>query len=473
MKQKVYEFLKQHGGSAPALAIASSLFHLRGGSLAAAEMLLQKALGDDPRFGHDGLGNWYLLPGADPRNDPHDFRLARFCVFAMRPDHRLWAQAEKIWLGRADIFEQAPGKIVTQVFWRPDSPAETAAKLQSLLQNLSGETILVASHPARIRRALQFWAERGRYPLPALWELNLIYLAQNILRLPKRPTLETILERLDIPIPADEAGLAEQLQAMASALAQLLQAIPEPVDAIEKLLRLGERPSKMVNFAEYAFSQEHIRSLPEQPGLYMMKNAEGEVVYIGQTNNLRRRLSEYFLYQSESTGKLARILPAVKTLEWQTVDTELDAVILEARLIRQYRPTVNVQQQIFPAATPQTSESCRILILLSRLSTDAVVYLLSPQGRFERVVCRSGRKPKKKLLRLLQSLCYTNEAGKTPGAEEKMACELAWRWFLEYRDKINWLDAADFGSAEECLQNLMHILDDFEHIREKQIVRGQ
>ncbi len=473
MKQKVVEFLKQRGGSAPALAIARALFHLRGGSVASAERLLQKALGDDPRFGRDGLGNWYLLPEKDNESERQDLRQAHFCIFAMRPNNRLWPQAEELWLGRADVRRQPPGDIVAQSFRRSDAPAEIAAKLGALLDSLTGDSIVVACQPGRVRRALQFWAERAHMDLPAFWEMHLLHFAQNVLRLPKKPTLESLFEQFHIPVPAEEAALSEHLQAMATLLVHVLETLPEPIEDMADLLRLAERPSKAVNFAEFAFSQEHIRDLPEQPGVYVIKNGAGEPVYVGKSGNLRRRLAEYFLYQSENADKLARILPEIQTLEWQTVDTELDALILEARLIRQYRPTANIQQQIFASATPQTEESCRILILLSQLSPNAIVYVLSPTGRFARVVCHQKRTPRKKLLRLIESLCYGEAAGKSPGAEEKQACELAWRWFREHRETINWLDAADFGSAEECLHILMYFLDDFERIREKQIVRGQ
>ncbi|MDQ7063174.1 MAG: nucleotide excision repair endonuclease [candidate division KSB1 bacterium] len=473
MKQKVIEFLKQHGGSAPALAIARSLFHLRGGSVASAERLLQKALGDDPRFGRDGLGNWYLLPETGDESERQDLRQAHFCICAMRPDNRLWPQAEELWLGRADVRKQTPGDIVTQSFRRSEAPAEIAAKLDALLGSLRGDSIVVACQPGRLRHALQFWSERAKANLPVFWELHFLHFAQNVLRLPKKPTLESLYEQFHVPVPAGEAALSEHLQAMATLLVHVLQTLPDSIEDMADLLRLAKRPSKAVNFTEFAFSKDHIRDLPEQPGVYVMKNAAGEPVYVGKSGNLRRRLAEYFLYQSENADKLARILSEIQTLEWQTVDTELDALILEARFIRQYRPTANIQQQIFASATPQTEESCRILILLSQLSPDAIVYVLSPSGRFERVVSHQKRKPRKKLLRLIESLCYGEAAGKSPGPEEKQACELAWRWFREHREAINWLDAADFGSAEECLQNLMYFLDDFERVREKQIVRGQ
>ncbi|MDQ7051829.1 MAG: hypothetical protein Q9P14_02615 [candidate division KSB1 bacterium] len=202
MKQKVIEFLKQHGGSAPALAIARSLFHLRGGSVASAERLLQKALGDDLRFGRDGLGNWYLLPETGDESERQDLRQAHFCICAMRPDNRLWPQAEELWLGRADVRKQTPGDIVTQSFRRSEAPAEIAAKLDALLGSLRGDSIVVACQPGRLRHALQFWSERAKANLPVFWELHFLHFAQNVLRLPKKPTLESLYEQFHVPVPA-------------------------------------------------------------------------------------------------------------------------------------------------------------------------------------------------------------------------------------------------------------------------------
>jgi predicted GIY-YIG superfamily endonuclease len=90
---------------------------------------------------------------------------------------------------------------------------------------------------------------------------------------------------------------------------------------------------------------------PESPGVYMLKDAAGAVVYVGKAVNLRRRLRAHFAERSWRALKpgMSRIVDA----EWQLVGSELEALIREADLIQQLRPIGNVQTG-GPAAVPRT-----------------------------------------------------------------------------------------------------------------------
>jgi len=88
--------------------------------------------------------------------------------------------------------------------------------------------------------------------------------------------------------------------------------------------------------------QRRLEDLPVQSGVYIMKNADGEIIYIGKAKNLRSRVRSYF--QGRSTDhRAAMVLPKhVADIEWILTDNELEALILEANLIRQHRPRYNV-----------------------------------------------------------------------------------------------------------------------------------
>ncbi|MDQ3001423.1 MAG: excinuclease ABC subunit UvrC [Fibrobacterota bacterium] len=90
--------------------------------------------------------------------------------------------------------------------------------------------------------------------------------------------------------------------------------------------------------------QAKLEDLPTRPGVYLMKSAKGEIVYIGKAINLRNRVRSYFNKQSQSNHLASTLLRAVaKDLEWIITDNEVEALILEANLVNKHGPRYNVQ----------------------------------------------------------------------------------------------------------------------------------
>ena len=84
-------------------------------------------------------------------------------------------------------------------------------------------------------------------------------------------------------------------------------------------------------------------TLPEKPGCYLMKDAKGEVIYVGKAVNLRRRVRSYFHASAQQNPKTRRLVAHIASIEWITVGSELEALILEMNLIKKYRPRYNVR----------------------------------------------------------------------------------------------------------------------------------
>ncbi|MDY7076437.1 MAG: excinuclease ABC subunit UvrC [Chloroflexota bacterium] len=92
---------------------------------------------------------------------------------------------------------------------------------------------------------------------------------------------------------------------------------------------------------------EHIRTqvetLPCQPGVYLMRDVGGTVIYVGKAVNLRSRVRSYFRPSSWEDSKVRAIVSDIADLEFIVTDSELEALILEANLIKQHRPRYNVR----------------------------------------------------------------------------------------------------------------------------------
>jgi len=87
---------------------------------------------------------------------------------------------------------------------------------------------------------------------------------------------------------------------------------------------------------------QKIRTIPTQPGCYLYKNAEGEVIYVGKAKNLRARVRSYFLEASQANAKTGSLMREAVDVEYITVANEHEALALENNLIKQKKPRFNI-----------------------------------------------------------------------------------------------------------------------------------
>src|SRR5438874_537605 len=87
---------------------------------------------------------------------------------------------------------------------------------------------------------------------------------------------------------------------------------------------------------------QKIRTLPTQPGCYLYKNVEGEVIYVGKAKNLRARVRSYFLAASQANAKTGTLMREAVDVDYITVANEHEALALENNLIKQRKPRFNI-----------------------------------------------------------------------------------------------------------------------------------
>lgn len=86
-----------------------------------------------------------------------------------------------------------------------------------------------------------------------------------------------------------------------------------------------------------------LNTLPTKPGCYIMKDAEGQVIYVGKAINLRNRVRSYFHSAQELDVKTRQLVQRIRDIEWIVVGSELEALILEMNLIKKHRPRYNIR----------------------------------------------------------------------------------------------------------------------------------
>lgn len=87
---------------------------------------------------------------------------------------------------------------------------------------------------------------------------------------------------------------------------------------------------------------EELKKLPQKPGVYLMKNEAGEIIYVGKAINLRNRVRQYFQSSRNHTAKTRTMVPHIKEFEYIVTDSEMEALILECTLIKKHSPHYNI-----------------------------------------------------------------------------------------------------------------------------------
>lgn len=85
-----------------------------------------------------------------------------------------------------------------------------------------------------------------------------------------------------------------------------------------------------------------LKELPERPGVYLHKNAEGEVIYVGKARNLRNRVGSYLVGRGARDTKTMSLINEIDAIDFVTTNNELEAILLENNLIKSHQPRYNI-----------------------------------------------------------------------------------------------------------------------------------
>src|SRR5688572_26223372 len=85
-----------------------------------------------------------------------------------------------------------------------------------------------------------------------------------------------------------------------------------------------------------------LKELPARPGVYLHKNGEGEVIYVGKARNLKNRVNSYLVGKGSRDAKTMTLVGEIETIDFVTTNNELEAILLENNLIKTHQPRFNI-----------------------------------------------------------------------------------------------------------------------------------
>ena len=206
-----------------------------------------------------------------------------------------------------------------------------------------------------------------------------------------------------------------------------------------------------------------LKGLPEKPGVYIMRDEEGTVLYVGKAIKLKRRVSSYFRHSGFASPRLRKLVSLVRDISVIRTESEAEALIVEAKLIRRYSPFFNIDLKMsdrYPYIRI-TDEAFPRLEITRRKEDDGSVYLgpfvsagnirtllRLAERYFPLRVCRSELRPDPE-----RRPCLEYSLGRSMGACAALCTE------AEYRERVNDIILLLQGNTAELVERLRHRMD--------------
>lgn len=123
--------------------------------------------------------------------------------------------------------------------------------------------------------------------------------------------------------------------------------------------------------------KEELKKLPDNPGVYLMHNKDGKIIYVGKAKVLKNRVRQYFQNSANHTPKVRAMVSNIAYFEYIITDSETEALALECNLIKKYRPKYNIllkDDKHYPYIKVTINEDYPRILMVRRLQKDGAKY---------------------------------------------------------------------------------------------------
>jgi hypothetical protein len=327
--------------------------------------------------------------------------------------------------------------------------AEMGDSLRQTFLEILQDAVPILHDPPGSVYALERWLDE-----PLVAPISLRRIGQVRLGLPSTHTLEDLAAKLrlgwrDTDDPLD---LAETLESA-------LKAITRPGEDLAALRAAACGGAPPIDWSRYEFGPSFLRSIPHVAGTYRFLDRQGELIYVGKSRNLHRRVGSYFAERGSRPARVQKLLDALRRIEIEPVGSDLEAVLREAAAIASEAPSANVQRRVH-ARTWHRDRLSSILILEPALPPLALRAYLIHEGR---LLARVGIGPRggglRRIERILEDRFFSFVPGPTSVPGPELDVELIARWLGSHRDRVVAFDPTHLRSAGEVIGRLRLFLE--------------
>lgn len=287
---------------------------------------------------------------------------------------------------------------------------------------------------------------------------SLVDMLRLVLPAESRPgSLDDILPVYGISERRGDPFLTE-LDALPDILPAILDQLNlQGIARVDELTTRLEALRESLDLSDCAFSRSDLERLPETLGIYLLKNDAGEIIYIGKSLNLRRRVSGYFRWREESDPKLRRIQTDTRSLTTRETGSDLEALLEEARLISQHQPPINVQMDVHESPHEKNLQDPLLVLLPHADSSRAALYGLHPGGLIQRLELER-RSPDPERLTSFITAAVSGTAQPVATRYEPALLPLALRWLRKNSHRLTFFRPSDYPGIEDVARAVTRAL---------------
>jgi len=212
----------------------------------------------------------------------------------------------------------------------------------------------------------------------------------------------------------------------------------------QELISLPDDARSQPRFEDYEFGEAALGGIPSAPGVYIMRDANLDVLYVGKSADLASRVGSYFRRIARLPAKLECIRDRISSLEYELCGSELEALLLENRFIDELAPVVNVQRSIVPGSSRYRPKAGAIMVVLPSVARRRIeLFFFGSRERALQLRIVTNRPPTAVLERLVLYLCeerkgYRGHPHLTDWGAE--GAEICYRYWSRCRDALDWIE---------------------------------
>jgi DNA polymerase III subunit epsilon len=353
-------FISAQGGQASEDLLVSHVFGSTG-SIALWRPLLREVLGRHDRLKLRGDGAWLL---ADRLPEPGTGVLDEFVVLdvettGLQPSRqRIIEIAVARFSGGSLTYRWeslcGPGRRVPTYITKLTGIDDDLLKDAPAFESIADTAVALLTEAVIVGHNVEFDlgflnAELGRVGRSPVVNdrVDTLALATRLLPGLGKPTLSALADRLGVaeqPKPRHRAGPDAELAGIVavSLLDHARDAGFTSLEDVKSIARpVTRRPRERMPRASSVVDRSILATIPKAPGVYLMRDANEHVVYVGKAKNLRDRVGTYFSQPLGYTRKMDGLIESLSRIQVEVVGSELEALLLESQLIRRYQPRYN------------------------------------------------------------------------------------------------------------------------------------
>jgi DNA polymerase III subunit epsilon len=360
-REKLYAFLRERPGGADADELAGLLFRGVGSDPEVTARLIAGLLAADPNFRHDPATRLWSIREAGAWRVPLDD--APFVVVDLETTGGRVTPGAIIEIGAYRM----RGRRILEPFQSLVRPAMPVPRFISHLTSITNEMLedappiekvlpafrefvdsaVIVAHNAQFDRSFLDLEFRRWFGIGLLNPvLCTVRMARRLLPSLKRRRLDLLAEHFGLSTQGRHRGLGDARMA-AELFSIMLEIVARMgLDRLDRLLDHHGRGAAGRRIERHV-PPEMITALPREPGVYLMRNERGELLYVGKATCLRERVASYF--NTGVNAKTAELVGHIWAIDTIAARSSLEAALLEARLIRERKPPYN---RMLKSATP-------------------------------------------------------------------------------------------------------------------------